>query len=111
MTILLSSTPLIGCNKAACENEVLQGKPSPDGALIAFVYFRRCGSSQETTTHVAVISFHDSLRNEPGNVLAVGRAQPVKILWRGPKELEVGGFTDPTYQRTAPIDSVAIKYP
>lgn len=108
-SIVLCSSVLSGCNKPACQNEVLAGKPSPDGALIAFVYHRRCGG--EASTQVSVIDFHDSLHDEPGNVLAVGGEQQIKISWLGPKELQVGGFAHPTYQRTEPIHAVAIRYP
>ena len=101
---------LIACSEPACENTVLVGKPSPDGALIAFVYNRRCGSARESTD-VSVIGFHDSLRDQTGNVLSVGAAQPVKVSWLGPKELQISGFVNPFFKRTEPIDSVTLAYP
>ncbi len=109
--ILLTLLMLPGCGGPACVNEVLSGWPSPDGTLIAFIYHRRCGAAAEVSTHVSVISYHESLHNETGNVLAASGEQPVKVSWRGPKELAISGFKNPLYQRAEPIHSVAVEYP
>jgi hypothetical protein len=109
--ILVSASLLLGCGKPACKNDALLGLPSPDGALIAFVFHRHCAAPAAVTTQVSVMSFHESLHDETGNVLSVPDEQPVKISWRGPHELAVTGFKNPVYQRTEPIHSVVIKYP
>ncbi len=62
--VLLTLCLLAGCGGPVCKNEVLSGSPSPDGAFIAFIYHRRCGAAAEVSTHVSVIGYHDSLRNE-----------------------------------------------
>ena len=54
--------------------------------------------------------FHESLREEAGNVLSVAGEQPVKVSWRGAQTLMVTGFEDPTYQRTQPLESIAVQY-
>jgi hypothetical protein len=111
MAILVSSSVLLGCGKPACQNDALLGLPSPDGALIVFVFRRHCAAPAAVSTQVSVIGFHESLHDEPGNILSVPDEQAVKVSWRGPHELAVTGFKNPIYQRTEPIHSVVIKYP
>ena len=97
-----------GC-APSCENEVLNGMPSPDGRNIAFVFRRRCGS--QMSTHVSVIDLHRTLKGEPGNVLAVAGEQAVKMIWRGPDRLEVSGFRPPVLLRDSKVDGVEILFP
>jgi hypothetical protein len=108
--LLLSASVLLGCSQGACKNAVVFGAPSPDGAFIAFVFHRSCAGSSAVSTHVSIIPFRDSLRNETGNVLVVGDIQPVKISWRSPTQLVVSHFKDPTYQRTQQLDSISVDF-
>jgi hypothetical protein len=107
---LLSAGGMLGCTGSTCKNEVIQGLPSPDGAVIAFVFHRRCGAPATVSTHVSIIAFKSSLHNDAGNVLAVGNEQPVKISWQSPKRLVVTGFHDPTYQHAQPMDSITVQF-
>src|SRR3982074_1577450 len=77
--ILLGALGFGGCKGPKCENEAFFGLPSPDGASIAFVFHRKCAETKDITTDVTVLDFHSPLRNEPGNVLAVGSEQPVRV--------------------------------
>ena len=109
MAILLGALWIGGCNGPHCENEAFYGLPSPDGASIAFVFHRKC-TAKITTTDVTVLDFHSPLRNEPGNVLAVGNEQPVRVSWLGPHELVVTGFAEPIYRRNPAVGSITIEF-
>lgn len=103
------------CSRTQCTNEAFYGLPSPDGRFIAFIFHRTCAAPAgaapaRMTTEVSLMPFHESLRNEPGNVLAVAGEQPVKVSWHGTRALLVTGFTDPTFRRLEPLDSVALEY-
>lgn len=98
------------CSHPECKNEALYGLPSPDGAFIAFVFQRTCEQPHGVSTQVSLMPFHESLRNDPGNVLSVAGVQAVKVAWRGPRTLFVNGFEGATYQRTQPMDSIRIDY-
>jgi len=98
------------CSRTQCTNQAFYGLPSPDGKFIAFIFHRTCAAPARVTTEVSLMPFHESLRNEPGNVLAVAGEQPVKVSWHGPTTLLVTGFTDPTFRRIEPLDSVALEY-
>ena len=92
--MLLGALGIGGCTGQQCENNAFFGLPSPDGASIAFVFYRKCTPKMDITTDVTVLDFHSPLRNEPGNVLAVGNEQPVRVSWLGPHKLVVTGFSD-----------------
>src|SRR5260370_6633660 len=77
--MLLGALGIGGCKGPQCENKAFFGLPSPDGASIAFVFYRKCAPKMDITTDVTVLDFHNPLRNEPGNVLAVGNEQPVRV--------------------------------
>ena len=109
--ILLAAVGVGGCKGPQCENKAFFGLPSPDGASIAFVFNRRCTAKTTTvTTDVTVFDFHSPLRNEPGNVLAVGNEQPVRVSWLGPSKLVVAGFVEPIYRRNARVGSITIEF-
>jgi hypothetical protein len=98
------------CSRHQCTNQAFYGLPSPDGKFIAFIFHRTCAAPAVMTTEVSLMPFHQSLRNEPGNVLAAPGEQPVKVSWHGAMTLLVTGFTDPIYRRTEPLDAVAIEF-
>jgi hypothetical protein len=108
--ILLGALWLGGCKGPQCENEAFYGLPSPDGASIAFVFHRRCAADKTVTTDVTVLDFHSPLRNEPGNVLAAGNEQPVRVSWLGPDKLVVTGFAEPIYRRNSRVGSITIEF-
>jgi hypothetical protein len=108
--MLLGALALGGCKGPQCENQAFFGLPSPDGASIAFVFHRRCAANKTITTDVTVLDFHSPLRNEPGNVLAVGNEQPVRVSWLGPHQLVVTGFVEPIYRRNSQAGSITIKF-
>jgi hypothetical protein len=106
----LSAFLVVGCTRSPCENDVVSGMPSPDGADIAFVFRRSCGTPTGGSTDVSVIDMHRSLRSGPGNVLVVGGEQPVKVSWRGPKRLLVTGFRGPIHLQDPQVNSVTIEF-
>jgi hypothetical protein len=106
----LSAFLVVGCTQSPCENNVVSGLPSPDGADIAFVFRRSCGTPSGWGTDVSVIDMHRSLRSGPGNVLVVGGEQPVKVSWRGPKRLLVTGFRGPIHLQDPQVNSVTIEF-
>jgi hypothetical protein len=106
----LSAFLIVGCTESPCENNVVSGVPSPDGADIAFVFRRSCGTPTGSSTDVSVIDMHRSLRSGPGNVLVVGDEQAVKVSWRGPKRLLVTGFKGPIRLQNPRVDSVTIEF-
>jgi hypothetical protein len=108
--LLPISLLLAGCSGGACKNEVVSGLPSPDGAAIAFVFHRSCGTPAEVSTDVSIIAFRDSLHDGPGNVLVVPDEQPVKVSWQSPKKLLVTGFSNPTHQQAQQIDSITAEF-
>jgi hypothetical protein len=108
--ILLCALWIGGCRGPKCENEAFYGLPSPDGASIAFVFHRKCAAKVAVTTDVTVLDFHSPLRNEPGNVLAVGNEQPVRVSWLGPGKLVVTGFAEPIYRRNAAVGSITVEF-
>ena len=108
--ILLGALWIGGCKGPQCENEAFYGLPSPDGASIAFVFHRRCAAKVPVTTDVTVLDFRSPLRNEPGNVLAVGNEQPVRVSWLGPRKLVVTGFKEPVSRRNARVGSITIEF-
>ena len=108
--VLLSALSLSACKGPHCENEALFGLPSPDSTSIAFVFHRRCTAKTAVTTDVSVLDFHSPLRNDPGNVLAVGNEQPVRVSWLGPHRLVVTGFGEPVYRRNDHAGRVSIEF-
>jgi hypothetical protein len=108
--ILLGAVWIGGCKGPQCENKAFFGLPSPDGASIAFVFHRKCAAKVAVTTDVTVLDFHSPLRNEPGNVLAVGNEQPVRVSWLGPHKLVVTGFVEPIYRRNSQVGSITIEF-
>jgi hypothetical protein len=108
--ILLGALWLGGCKGPQCENEAFYGLPSPDGASIAFVFHRRCAADKTVTTDVPVLDFHSPLRNEPGNVLAAGNEQPVRVSWLGPHKLAVTGLGEPIYRRNGQAGPITIEF-
>jgi hypothetical protein len=110
LTAFLGILALGACSRQSCVNQAIIGLPSPDGARIAYVFHRTC-SGGPVTTHVAVISLPNSLRDETGNVLTVAGEQPIKIAWRSPTTLHVTGFTDPLYKVDHPLGTVTIDFP
>jgi hypothetical protein len=108
--MLLGALGIGGCTGPQCENNAFFGLPSPDGASIAFVFYRKCTPKLDITTDVTVLDFHSPLRNEPGNVLAVGNEQPVRVAWLGPHKLVVTGFVEPIYQRNQQVGSITIEF-
>jgi hypothetical protein len=108
--MLLGAAGIGGCKGPQCENEAFFGLPSPDGASIAFVFHRKCAENNAITTDVTVLDFHSPLRNEPGNVLAVGNEQPVRVSWLGPHKLVVTGFKEPVSRRNARVGSITIEF-
>jgi hypothetical protein len=107
--LLLLTAWLVGCYRTDCEKRVIYAAPSPDGAVIAFIYRRDCGT-QGAGTHVSIVPFNASLRNEPGNVLALDGEQAVKVSWMSAKTLSVANFHDARYQLAAPLHSVAVEF-
>lgn len=110
LLMLIGAVLIGGCQGSQCENEAFYGLPSPDGASIAFVFHRRCAADKAVTTDVTVLDFHSPLRNEPGNVLAVGNEQPVRVSWLGPRRLLVTGFGDPVYRRNPQIGPITLEF-
>jgi hypothetical protein len=110
MILLLGAAGMGGCKGPQCENEAFFGLPSPDGASIAFVFHRKCAENNAITTDVTVHDFHLPLRNEPGNVLAVGNEQPVRVSWLGPRKLAVSGFVEPIHRRNGQVGSITIEF-
>jgi hypothetical protein len=108
--MLLGALGIGGCKGPQCENQAFFGLPSPDGASIAFVFHRRCAANKTITTDVTVLDFHSPLRNEPGNVLAVGNEQPVRVSWLGPHKLAVTGFGEPIYRRNGQAGPITIEF-
>jgi hypothetical protein len=108
--VLLCALWIGGCRGPKCENEAFYGLPSPDGASIAFVFHRKCAAKVAVTTDVTVLDFHSPLRNEPGNVLAVGNEQSVRVSWLGPRKLLVTGFAEPIYRRNPAVGSITIEF-
>ena len=108
--MLLGALGIGGCTGPQCENNAFFGLPSPDGTSIAFVFYRKCTPKMDITTDVTVLDFHSPLRNEPGNVLAVGNEQPVRVSWLGPHKLVVTGFKEPVSRRNARVGSVTIEF-
>jgi hypothetical protein len=108
--MLLGALGIGGCTGPQCENNAFFGLPSPDGTSIAFVFYRKCTPNVATTTEVTVLDFHSPLRNEPGNVLAVGNEQPVRVSWLGPHKLVVTGFMEPVYRRNSQVGSISIEF-
>jgi hypothetical protein len=107
--LLLAVAASGGCTGTACDKRVLYAAPAPDGAVIAFLYRRDCGP-RGIGTHVSVVPFDASLRDEPGNVLSLQGEQTVKLTWLDAKRLSVANFHDPTYQLAAPIQAVAVEF-
>jgi hypothetical protein len=108
--MLLGALGIAGCAGPQCENNAFFGLPSPDGVSIAFVFYRKCAPKMDITTDVTVLDFHSPLRNEPGNVLAVGKEQPVRVSWLGPDKLVVSGFVEPIYLRNSRVGSITIEF-
>jgi hypothetical protein len=108
--IALCFSAIGGCTGSACENKVVYGAPSPDGAFIAFIFHRTCGPNNALSTQITLIGFHDSLRGDAGNVLAVNDDQPVKVSWRSPTLLVVTGFHNPTFESGGQIGAVTIEF-
>jgi hypothetical protein len=107
--LLLAAASIGGCARTACEKRVLYAAPAPDGAVIAFIYRRECGT-RGVGTHVSIVPFNASLRDEPGNVLALDGEQAVKVSWLNAKTLSVANFHDPRYQLAAPLHSVDVEF-
>ena len=108
--VLLGALGIGGCKGPQCENKAFFGLPSPDGASIAFVFYRKCAPKMDITTDVTVLDFHTPLRNDPGNVLAVANEQPVRVAWLGPHKLAVAGFVEPAYRRSTRVGSITIEF-
>jgi hypothetical protein len=108
--MLLGALGIGGCKGPQCENKAFFGLPSPDGASIAFVFYRKCGPKMDITTDVTVLDFHTPLRNDAGNVLAVANEQPVRVAWLGPHKLAVAGFVEPVYRRSTRVGSITIEF-
>ena len=108
--ILLGAVCIGGCKGPQCENQAFFGLPSPDGTSIAFVFHRRCDANRTVTTDVTVLDFRSPLRNEPGNVLAVGNEQPVRVSWLGLHQLVVTGFVEPVYRHNSRVGSITIEF-
>ncbi len=110
-TIILSTACLTAaCARSSCENRAFYGLPSPDGRYIAFIFHRTCPAPEGITTQVSLMPFHESLRGDPGNVLAVAGEQPVKVSWLGATVLSVSGFHDPAFRREGPIDGISVAF-
>ena len=107
---MLGTAAGAGCGGPPCENKAFFGLPSPDGASIAFVFHRTCPAARQTTTDVSVFDYRSPLRNEPGNVLAVGNEQPVRVAWLGPRKLLVTGFGEPIVRRSENAGPIAIEF-
>ena len=101
---------IAGCSGGACNNEVVSGKPSPDGAAIAFVFYRRCAAPAQLTTNVSVVPFQESLHDGPGNTLIAPGEQPVKVIWENPAALLVTGFANPTSRQVHPRASITAEF-
>ena len=108
--LLFGTVGFAGCHGPQCENKAFYGLPSPDGTSIAFAFHRSCTAKAESTTEVTVLDFRSPLRNEPGNVLAVGSQQPVRVSWLGTGKLVVSGFTEPIYRRNGQVGSITIEF-
>jgi hypothetical protein len=98
------------CSRSSCENKAFYGLPSPDGRYIAFIFHRTCAAPDGVSTQVSLMPFHESLRGDPGNVLAVAGEQPVKVSWHGPTTLWVAGFQDASFRRAEPLDGIRIEF-
>jgi hypothetical protein len=107
MALVTGDAGSSGC-APACENDVLNGMPSPDGRDIAFVFRRRCES--RVSTDVSVIDLHRTLKDEPGNVLAVAGEQAPRVIWRGPSRLEITGFRPPVLLRNSHASGVDVLF-
>ena len=105
-----NSCLVAGCGKPLCNNEVIRGIPSPDGADIAFVFRRNCDATPGWTTHVSVMDIHRPLRDERGNVLIVGGTQSLKVSWLGPRRLLVTSFKEPVNRKVPQINMVTVEF-
>ena len=99
-----------GCTGSVCKNVVVAGAPSPDGKFIAFVFNRSCSGAPAVSTHVSVLRFSESLRNETGNVLVVDDLQPLTLSWRSPTDLVVRHVKNPRHEHPEPVDSVTVEF-
>jgi hypothetical protein len=99
-----------GCSTSACDKQVVYAAPAPDGRSIAFIYHRICGTSRDVSTHVSILPYGESLREGPGNVLAVAGDQSVKVSWQGARRLKVSEFHDPTRLPQDPIAGITIEF-
>jgi len=107
MVLLTAMTA--ACGRSTCKNEAFYGLPSPDGRYIAFIFHRTCTAPATLSTEVSLMSFHQSLRGDPGNVLAAPGEQPVTVSWEGPRTLRVAGYTQATLQRQ-PLEDIRIEF-
>ena len=107
---MLLTAALAGCTGSVCKNVATAGAPSPDGKFIAFVFNRSCSGAPAVSTHVSVIRFSESLRNETGNVLVVDGLQPLTLSWLSPTDLVVRHVKDPRLAHPKPVDSVTVEF-
>ena len=107
---MLGAFVIAGCTKPHCENDVIRGVPSQDGANIAFIFRRSCGTPTGSSTNVSVIEMHHSLRSGPGNVLVVGDEQALHVAWLGPRRLLIAGFQEPISLLSPQVDLVTIEF-
>ena len=109
-TMIAIAWLITACTRSSCDNQAYYGLPSPDGRYIAFIFHRRCAAPEGVSTQVSLLPFRDSLRGDPGNVLAVAGEQPVKVSWRGTKTLSVTGFQTASFRREKPLDGIGIEF-
>lgn len=99
-----------GCGEI-CNNEQVGVFPAPSGKLKAVVFHRRCGTTTEANTQVAVVPTYVDLANIPGNALIVDGDTPLQVRWQSDTELSISGLgAAQVFKQEETVTGVAIAY-
>jgi hypothetical protein len=74
---------LMGVPLWACENEVVERVPSPDGSREVVVFTRNCGATTDFSTQISILPAGGVLPSRSGNTYIASHQTRVEVTWEG----------------------------
>lgn len=78
--------------KDICSNEIVKELISPDNKTKVILFQRDCGATTDFSTQISIISAHEDLPNDGGNIF-VTEGHPnendIEITWLSPTKLAI----------------------
>ncbi|MTT31478.1 hypothetical protein GMB86_05520 [Terrilactibacillus sp. BCM23-1] len=92
-----------------CRNEIIQGVPSPDGEIVAYLFSRDCGATTSVSFQLSIMDEGDELPNQSGNTFVSDGK--FTIEWVNEKNLRINyKESSRTFEKDTRVNGIKVEY-